>query len=461
MSSALNNRCRLCANISRKLQLVNLELGNQINLLFQVEINEYDDDKLPKQICRRCTDTVNNAWIFFTKVHEAQEKLEDSIKYDIKLEEYSNASTKDEKVSTFSECREILEFLNNTILPEDELKRETTKYSIKSEKDEDMLILDRYTEDEQFDPSETWPDYPWICSICGEKCGDARGYSEHPCFEFHKRFFCMDCPKAYSRADLLLSHVSEQHWDRLQNHLLLQCDVCQVWFRCRNKQEEHRRDEHPDAQPRKEPAKKVQLINQFYCPLCGKQFTSRSNLNSHQKIHTGLSKNYTCHDCGKSYSRKAVFLNHQRIHYNPGQYTCEQCGKSFNQRCNLEEHMSLHSDARPFPCTLCARTFKTQRCQRNHMALHTAAKPHVCDVCGREFKMHNSLRDHLKNHEESKAHECEYCGKAFGLKKVLQVHRRIHTGEQPYRCAICDKRFAIWGHWRQHVQKVHAEIDDK
>lgn len=460
MSYSLKNRCRLCANISRRLQSVDTELSNQINLLFQVEINENEDDKLPKKICRRCLNTVHKCWLSFTEVHRAQKKLDDSIKYEIKLQEASSTSTKDKKVINPIKCKEIAQLLEPAekyqIIDEKELKVETTEVILKLEnEDEETLVLEcvisEEEDEEPLHPNESWPDYPWVCSICGEKCGDVQGYTKHQCFELHNRYFCVDCPKAYSRPEPFLAHVSMHHSDRLHNHLLLQCDICQIWFHTKEKQEEHRKDEHPLAEPRMDPENKGTRHNRYHCTRCPRSFATRSNLNFHHRTHLGL-KEFFCEECGKSYTRKSVFIKHQKIHYNRREYTCEQCGKGFNQSYHLDEHMILHTDLRPYVCTICDRAFKTPRSLRKHSEIHSEEKLHVCEICGKDFKMPYTLKDHLRSHDD-KQFECEFCGKGFGLKRVLKVHRRIHTGEKPYSCTICDKRFSVWSPWNKHMKK--------
>ncbi|KFZ49315.1 Zinc finger protein 354C, partial [Antrostomus carolinensis] len=49
------------------------------------------------------------------------------------------------------------------------------------------------------------------------------------------------------------------------------------------------------------------------CEKCGKNFKERSNLISHQHVHTGV-KPYKCPLCEKSFCKISSLLSHQRVH---------------------------------------------------------------------------------------------------------------------------------------------------
>uniref|UniRef100_A0A2K6L393 ZFP57 zinc finger protein n=1 Tax=Rhinopithecus bieti TaxID=61621 RepID=A0A2K6L393_RHIBE len=108
---------------------------------------------------------------------------------------------------------------------------------------------------------------------------------------------------------------------------------------------------------------------------------------------------FFCHICGKCFSRRSYLYSHQFVHNPKLTNSCSQCGKLFRSPKSLSYHRRMHLGERPFCCTLCDKTYCDASGLSRHRRVHLGYRPHSCSVCGKSFRDQSELKRHQKIHQ--------------------------------------------------------------
>ncbi|XP_066586730.1 zinc finger protein 626-like [Prorops nasuta] len=283
--------------------------------------------------------------------------------------------------------------------------------------------------------------YPWLCTDCNDKLPSLETLEQHHETVHNQlaKYMCVQCCKVYDKYYGFLSHVK-----RHKNKAKFNCEDCGKSFVHKKVLESHKAM-HSEEWP-------------HVCQTCGKAFRQQSALFIHSRCHLPdtMKNRFPCDQCDKRFSTKPNLVTHKRIHSGVRNFTCDQCGKSFIQKGNLEAHFLTHSADKPYSCSQCPKAFKTPLQLKKHETVHTGAKPHQCAVCGRTFREKGTLREHHRIHTGAMPFTCEFCGKSFRFKGILTTHRRQHTGERPYSCLECQHHFTNWPNYNKHMKRRHG-----
>nr|XP_022330908.1 gastrula zinc finger protein XlCGF7.1-like isoform X5 [Crassostrea virginica] len=188
------------------------------------------------------------------------------------------------------------------------------------------------------------------------------------------------------------------------------------------------------------------------CAVCGRQYSSTSNLKRHIKSHSEPSTNYSCEFCDKCFNCKYNLERHKRIHDNRSTILlCPYCGEKFKYKPTLDCHIKFKHLESGKICHICEKRFKDSYALRRHISSHEGqSRKEMCTKCRGVYK-------DLKNHfprckvEKVKKFKCDTCNTFFVEKRYLAMHtKRKHTAPKRYTC-ICGSYFAYTFSLNRHL----------
>lgn len=163
----------------------------------------------------------------------------------------------------------------------------------------------------------------------------------------------------------------------------------------------------------------------FGCETCGKRFTLKGSLRTHEKLH-GFRPTYNCDICGKTFKVAAGLKSHASLHSGQKPFYCDICGKSFTLKGSLKTHSALHSTVQEsFPCFVCGKTYKGKASLKSHFAMHSIKKPFMCEVC-QQHSAYSSYALHVALLCRSKPYVCHVCMMCFEVRNHLIQHITSH-----------------------------------
>lgn len=226
------------------------------------------------------------------------------------------------------------------------------------------------------------------------------------------------------------------------------CHLCELRFNRRDNLQHHLSRLHPGGVAKLERQREEQA---WLCAVCGKTFSCRSRLKTHEVIHSGV-KPFHCDLCPKAYMRTNDLEHHKKIVHvdgggeaqRSGSLLCDHCGKEFRCRSQLAVHFQTHTGERPHLCDICGRKFGRQYQLKRHKVL-----------------VHANRADGAEDAADATADapfSCGVCGKRLKSEAMLSAHARIHTGDKPHRCGVCLRSFQRAACLKQHHARVHLKV---
>lgn len=159
---------------------------------------------------------------------------------------------------------------------------------------------------------------------------------------------------------------------------------------------------------------------QKFCDIC-KKFV-RACFAEHMATHNS-SRDYSCKTCNKSFQTLRYLKEHMQTH-EEGKYVCEICGKTSKTKSNHNSHIKVHSMEKKFKCMLCPQKFLRPQGLRRHTLTHTGEKPYKCRHCTQEFALFMTHQMHERLHTGERPYQCHHCEKSFIGAPALNVSDR-------------------------------------
>ncbi|XP_060765489.1 PR domain zinc finger protein 15 [Neoarius graeffei] len=352
--------------------------------------------------------------------------------------------------------------------------------------------------------NESDVEYRYKCKTCEKSFRVENALKFHNCRTDDKTFQCELCSRFFSTNSNLSKH-KKKHGEKLYA-----CEVCnKMFYRKDVMQDHHRRHVMGSKNMKREEIEANGEEGTKYrkepsaCPICGKVFSCRSNMNKHLLTHGD--KKYTCEICGRKFFRVDVLRDHIHVHFKDialmdeqerenfikkigismddsegnsddedekddpehHKYSCKKCQVTFAKgRDYLKHIMEMHKE-RGYGCVICNRRFALKATYNAHLVIHREQLPdpavqryiHPCDMCGRIFNSIGNLERHKIIHTGVKSHSCEQCGKSFARKDMLKEHLRVHDNIRDFLCAECGKGMKT-KHALRHHMKLHKGIKE-
>ncbi|KAM9384388.1 zinc finger protein 687b isoform 2-T2 [Pholidichthys leucotaenia] len=219
------------------------------------------------------------------------------------------------------------------------------------------------------------------------------------------------------------------------------------------------------------PCKKAEGLqyNNFKCPECQTQFSSKAELVTHfQQIRAA--PNSTCTQCSPPMMlpNSCAVSAHQRIHKHKAPHVCPECG-GIARQASFQTHLEeacLHFARRiGYRCASCQVVFGGLNSIKSHIQSAHCEVFHKCPSCPMAFKSSPSAQSHISTQhptltggQAKMIYKCVMCDTVFTQKHLLYMHFDTHLAKQKvhvFKCPDCTKLYAQKGSMMEHIKTTH------
>lgn len=175
---------------------------------------------------------------------------------------------------------------------------------------------------ESTDKATSNPDL--TCRLCNIKFKNVQFLKRH--VNSHMRNSCELCEKDFVRRRALIIHMKKEHKVEVKakdHHRSFPIKHSQIfcWNFCFSKV--------------------IKAETLYTCEYCNRQFAKKPSLIAHIVSHADEKGKLACVMCGKFYSTRQELESHQEEHQKACKYSCEICRRSFKRKQQYDLHMEV------------------------------------------------------------------------------------------------------------------------
>lgn len=146
-----------------------------------------------------------------------------------------------------------------------------------------------------------------------------------------------------------------------------------------------------------------------FCEKCNKYINHC--FTEHMMTHNE-SRDFVCSVCEKRFTTIRYLKEHEATHAAQGSYICELCGFTSKTKSNHNSHMRVHGEKK-HACDLCSMKFARSQGLRRHRMTHTGEKPYSCKYCDQSFTLFMTHQMHERTHTGERPYKCQHCDRTF------------------------------------------------
>lgn len=106
-------------------------------------------------------------------------------------------------------------------------------------------------------------------------------------------------------------------------------------------------------------------MTKYKCEIeeCSLDFANRKSMLQHMRVDHGIEKTpdsrvfHMCPVCQKQFPTKSAMQDHQINHSDQKNFVCMECGKQFKRKESLHFHMKKHAGIEDYHCDQCAARY--------------------------------------------------------------------------------------------------------